>query len=141
MNKNIKTYLPSLTLCILFASDCISWGMVAEKNSVCLFCGIFEITLFTSCTKPISSMRSASSNTNISRSFREIDKVAGISVLTYLNYALTLCIFFYVYKAMRNFYGQGRMKTFLKYFLFLLSFTILILLLLLAFVLLSFMQV
>ena len=32
----------------------------------------------------------------------------------------TLCGFYYVYKAQRNFYGQGRGKTILKYLLHLL---------------------
>lgn len=73
--------------------------------------------------------------------FTQIDKAAGISVLSYFNYALTFCIFFYLYKAMRNFYGQGRLKTFFKYLLFLFSFFILIIALLVIFVLLSIMQV
>ena len=41
----------------------ISGGMVAEKNSVCLRVGNFAITFFTSLIKPISNIRSASSNT------------------------------------------------------------------------------
>ena len=50
---------------MLFANDEISFGIVALKNNVWRFVGSFAITFFTSCIKPISSIRSASSNTNI----------------------------------------------------------------------------
>ena len=48
-----------------FAKLWISFGMVAEKNKVWRCTGNFAITFFTSFTKPMSSIRSASSNTKI----------------------------------------------------------------------------
>lgn len=62
-------------------------------------------------------------------------KVGSINVL------LTVTIFFYLYKAMRNFYQQRRAKTILKYFLFLFSFFLLILFLLVVVVFASIFQV
>lgn len=59
----------------------------------------------------------------------------------YINGTLTLMTFFYLYKAMRNFYHQQRGKTVLKYFLFLFSFLFLIIFLFIAFLLVSFFQV
>ena len=44
--------------------------------------------------------------------------------LRYIVLALVLCIFFYFYKALRNFYRQRRGKTILKYFILLLLFFI-----------------
>jgi K+-sensing histidine kinase KdpD len=47
-----------------------------------------------------------------------VNKVAvatGASWLGYLSGLLTILIFFYNYKAMRNFYQQGRAKTLLKF--------------------------
>lgn len=52
----------------------------------------------------------------------------GWDWLLYLNTVITLLIFFYLYKAMRNFYGQKRGKTILKYLLFVISFFIVLLL-------------
>jgi hypothetical protein len=49
-----------------------------------------------------------------------IDKIAsttGVHWLKYLSGILILMIFFYNYKAMRNFYQQGRGKTILKFFI------------------------
>ena len=50
---------------MVLASCWISFGIVAEKNSVCLFAGTLAMIFFTSCTKPMSSIRSASSSTSI----------------------------------------------------------------------------
>jgi hypothetical protein len=59
----------------------------------------------------------------------------------YINGVLTLLIFFYLYKAMRNFYQQRRGKTILKYFLFNISFFILIIFLFLIFGIISVFQI
>lgn len=48
--------------------------------------------------------------------------MTGAIWLQYLILALVFVIFFYLYKAMRNFYRQSRIKTILKYFLLLFSF-------------------
>lgn len=53
----------------------------------------------------------------------KIESKTGAGWLQYVNLALVFVIFFYLYKAMRNFYGQGRIKTILKYLLLLLSFS------------------
>jgi len=52
----------------------------------------------------------------------KINSVTGANWLQYINLVLIFAIFFYLYKAMRNFYSQGRFKTILKYFLLLISF-------------------
>lgn len=52
----------------------------------------------------------------------KINSMAGADWLQYLILAFVFLIFFYLYKAMRNFYGQSRIKTILKYFLLLFSF-------------------
>lgn len=57
---------------ILWESLTISGGIVAEKKSDCLFTGRTLRSFFTSWIKPISSIRSASSKTKISISWREI---------------------------------------------------------------------
>ena len=57
---------------IVLASLTISGGIVAEKKSDCRFPGSTAINFFTSWMKPISSMRSASSRTNISMSLNKI---------------------------------------------------------------------
>ena len=51
----------------LLASSRISSEKVAENNKLCLSLGTMARTFFTSWMKPMSSMRSASSSTNISR--------------------------------------------------------------------------
>jgi hypothetical protein len=63
------------------------------------------------------------------------------SWMGYINGLLTLIIFFYLYKAMRNFYQQRRAKTILKYFLFTISFFILIVFLFMVFAVVSVFQV
>ena len=50
-------------------------------------------------------------------------------------------IFFYLYKSMRNFYEQRRFKTILKYFIFLFSYSIVLSLLMIVFLLTSLIQV
>jgi len=52
-----------------------------------------------------------------------------------------LFIFFYLYKSMRNFYEQQRFKTILKYFIFLSSYSIVLSLLMIIFLLTSLIQV
>ena len=54
--------------------------------------------------------------------FKKIQNITGAGWLSYINLALILTIFFYLYKAMRNFYKQSRGKIILKYFLLLFSF-------------------
>lgn len=53
---------------------------------------------------------------------KQIESITGANWLAYINLAFILTIFFYLYKAMRNFYKQKRAKTILKYFLLLFSF-------------------
>lgn len=50
-----------------------------------------------------------------------------LGIFKWLAFFIYLSIFYYVYKSMRNFYQQGRAKTILKFFIFLLMFFILIL--------------
>ncbi|MEO8416121.1 MAG: DUF3667 domain-containing protein [Ginsengibacter sp.] len=52
----------------------------------------------------------------------KIETITGANWLVFINLAFILIIFFYLYKAMRNFYKQKRAKTILKYFLLLFSF-------------------
>ncbi len=52
----------------------------------------------------------------------ELASAPGMSWLQYIADALILLIFFYLYKAMRNFYKQKRMKTIIKYLLLLITF-------------------
>ena len=59
----------------------------------------------------------------------------------YINGLLSVIIFFYLYKAMRNFYQQRRAKTILKYFLFTISFFVLIVFLFMVFAVVSVFQV
>jgi hypothetical protein len=63
------------------------------------------------------------------------------SWLNYINGAISIIVFFYLYKAMRNFYQQRRKKTIFKYFLFLFFFLFLTVLLFLIFFFISFFQV
>lgn len=51
----------------------------------------------------------------------KINTITGAGWLKYINLALVFVLFFYLYKAMRNFYRQRRFKTILKYFLLLFS--------------------
>lgn len=65
--------------------------------------------------------------------FSKLENVLHWNWIGYINGILTIVIFFYLYKAMRNFYQQRRAKTILKYFLFTFSFFILIIFLFLVF--------
>ncbi len=47
-----------------------------------------------------------------------LNELLDWSIISYVIGFIVLLIFFYVYKAMRNFYGQGRGKTILKFLLF-----------------------
>ncbi|MES1197973.1 MAG: DUF3667 domain-containing protein [Chitinophagaceae bacterium] len=47
--------------------------------------------------------------------FNWLNEITGWSLFTFLNVLLFILLFFYLYKAMRNFYGQRRGKTFLKF--------------------------
>lgn len=73
--------------------------------------------------------------------FSRLQSLLNWSWLSYVNGLLTLTIFFYLYKAMRNFYQQRRGKTILKYALFLVSFLFLITFLFVIFIFISFFQV
>ena len=57
--------------------------------------------------------------------------------ITFVKGLLSLGVFFYLYKAMRNFYQQGRTKTILKFFIFCLLLFIIIMLLFVALIFLS----
>jgi hypothetical protein len=50
-----------------------------------------------------------------------LSQLPYLSWLSYLQIAFSILIFFYAYKAMRNFYGQRRAKTIFKYILLLIS--------------------
>jgi Protein of unknown function (DUF3667) len=72
-----------------------------------------------------------------------IDKLklaTGWKWLSILEILLLLSIFYYLYKAMRKFYLQGRMKTILKFILLIIVFYIVVVILLVAFIMLSLMQ-
>jgi len=71
----------------------------------------------------------------------QLEKVNGFGWLKYVNILLSVAILFYIYKAMRNFYEQGRLKTISKYLLFLFSFFVLIILLFVVFAFVSVFQV
>lgn len=56
-----------------------------------------------------------------------INKLHGLlhwGVFSYISAAIIIAIFFYIYKAMRNFYRQRRGKTILKYMILLFSFLV-----------------
>ncbi|MDQ2719496.1 MAG: DUF3667 domain-containing protein [Bacteroidota bacterium] len=73
--------------------------------------------------------------------------VSGMKSLTGWNWLnsikmlITLIVFFYFYKAMRNFYKQTRAKTIIKYFILLFSFVFIVILLFTVFFFVSFFQV
>jgi len=58
-------------------------------------------------------------------------------MITVLRNMLTFVIFFYAYKAMRNFYGQGRAKTISKFFLLIILFAVVVSILFSSFLLFS----
>jgi hypothetical protein len=67
----------------------------------------------------------------------ELKSFAGWGVIDYVMALLLLILFFYLYKAMRNFYGQRRGKTFLKFALVVFWSLVMMLVLLLLFFLVS----
>ena len=71
----------------------------------------------------------------------KINTITGAGSLKYLNLALVFVLFFYLYKAMRNFYRQSRFKTILKYFLLLFSFAFFGLFLFIIFFFISFFKI
>jgi len=58
-------------------------------------------------------------------------------ILSYVSGALIISIFFYIYKAMRNFYQQRRAKTILKYLILLISLFVILMFLFLFFLIFS----
>ncbi|MEP7080805.1 MAG: DUF3667 domain-containing protein [Ginsengibacter sp.] len=70
----------------------------------------------------------------------EMQDTLGWSWLGYLNLGVSLAVLWYLYKAMRNFYGQSRWKTISKYFLFLFMALIIIILLMAGFFIFSIFQ-
>ncbi len=71
----------------------------------------------------------------------ELHKLSGWEWMNYINGVISLVVFFYLYKAMRNFYRQRRFKTIVKYFLLLFSFLLITILLFGIFFFVSFFQV
>ena len=71
----------------------------------------------------------------------QLQNVSNLGKISVLNVFITLYIFIYLYKSMRNFYGQRRMKTILKYFLFLFSMLFVIIFLIVVFAIFSIFQV
>lgn len=61
----------------------------------------------------------------INYSFSGLHEVTGLGIFSTLSVISIFTIFFYVYKAMRNFYQQRRAKTVLKFFLFMFLFMLL----------------
>ena len=45
----------------------------------------------------------------------KLKNLTGVGIFSFLNALILLLIFFYQYKALRNFYGQGRGKTMIKF--------------------------
>jgi hypothetical protein len=73
--------------------------------------------------------------------FEGLYTVTGSNIFQVLRSVIMLLIFFYTYKAMRNFYQQRRAKTVFKFMVFLVSFMILMLLLMAIFFLTSALQI
>ena len=55
-------------------------------------------------------------------SLDKLHSIFHIGFFSFVRSIISILIFFYVYKAMRNYYHQGRSKTLLKYFILLMSF-------------------
>jgi hypothetical protein len=70
----------------------------------------------------------------------KIQTAIGWGWLTIIKAILVLGMFFYLYKALRNFYRQGRGKTILKFVLLSIGFYIVVLMLFLAYIMLSVFQ-
>ena len=76
----------------------------------------------------------------VSLGISETEHLTGWNWMSYINVLITLAVFFYLYKAMRNFYKQRRLKTILKYFILLFSFLFLLLFLFVIFFFVSIFQ-
>ena len=70
-----------------------------------------------------------------------IKNLTNWNSIGYINELITIAVFFYLYKAMRNFYKQRRLKTIFKYIILLFSFLFLILFLFVIFFLVSIFQI
>lgn len=77
----------------------------------------------------------------LSMGISRIEGLLNWNWLDFINGLISIIIFFYLYKAMRNFYQQGRAKTFFKYFIFLIAFFTLIVFLFVFFAFVSIFQV
>lgn len=66
--------------------------------------------------------------------------LTGLSLFIWLMNLSILAIFFYIYKAFRNFYEQGRIKTIIKFLLLFFAFSIIVVLLVSVFLFTSVMQ-
>lgn len=71
----------------------------------------------------------------------KLEALTGFAWLQYLNIFMILVLFFYLYKAMRNFYKQSRLKIILKYLLLLFSFFFAVLFLFVIFIFISVLQI
>ena len=71
----------------------------------------------------------------------KIQNDTGASWISYVNLVLLAGVFFYLYKAMRNFYRQSRVKTILKYLLLLVSFASLFGVVFIGLILISFFEI
>ncbi|MEO7265806.1 MAG: DUF3667 domain-containing protein [Ferruginibacter sp.] len=72
---------------------------------------------------------------------RELETIAAGGWINYVIGIIYLLMFFYEYKAMRNFYGQGRLKTITKYILLNLWLIFIVSMLFFIFLLLSFFKI
>ena len=77
----------------------------------------------------------------LSLGISEMENLAGWKWLNSINWLISLIVFFYLYKAMRNFYKQRRAKTIIKYFLLLFSFLMITFFLFVVFFFVSFFEV
>ncbi len=73
--------------------------------------------------------------------FSGFQQLTGIVLFDWLQTLLVLLSFFYMYKAMRNFYGQARLKTLFKMFLFNFVYLFVIIFLMIIFFISSLLQV
>lgn len=77
----------------------------------------------------------------LSLGISKLDDALNWDWLNYINWLVAIMTFFYLYKAMRNFYKQRRAKTIIKFFLLLFSFLFLTIFLFVSFFFVSFFQV
>jgi hypothetical protein len=73
--------------------------------------------------------------------FSGLHHASGWRVFGLIDILLSLSIIYYIYKAMRNFYGQGRIKTLFKYFIFSIFYLVIFVFLVCIFFIISVMQV